>query len=219
MRRLVVPLALFIVLSLCRKYCVSCCRESGHSSSRRQAFFPIIAVCAGGTIGNFGELEAANDEAQDLVFAHYLRPADASLVTFLDPQRVETSLAAYSSFGGRTGMYDGQEVCAYVLSGRKNRLVESWTVPFSNGQAHAAAKDVIRLANSMGKKPFWLKLDMIRKGEKVGQVTRHYSERYARSRFLGNADSLNVQPCGRAYITTFGDGPPAGIELTGVAPT
>ncbi len=174
----------------------------------RRAFFPIIGVCAGGTIGNFGDLEAADDAAQDLVFTHYIRPADASLVTFLDPLRVETSLAAYASFGGRTGMYDGQVVNAYVLAGRKNRLYETWTVPFAkNGHKRSAAVSVVRAVSRMSRKPFWLKLDMIRNGEKVGQVTRHYSERYAKRRFLGDKSIFNIQPCGRAFITVFGESP------------
>ncbi len=175
----------------------------------REVFFPIITVCAGGTIGNFGEQDSSDDSAQDLVFNHYVRPADAALVTFLDPQKIKTSLKAYASSGLNSGMYDGQMVNAYVLSGGDVRLVDSWTVPFNgNGTTDAAMSEVIRAADGMSDKPFWLKMDMIREGKKVGQVTRHYSEKYAKKRFLGSASILEIESNGRAYTVTFGDDSP-----------
>lgn len=175
----------------------------------REAFFPIVTICAGGTIGNFGEVESADDSAQDLVFEHYVRPADAALVTFLDPARIKISLEAYRSSGTNSGMYDGQVVNAYVYTGRENRLQDSWVVPFTgNGKTHSAMDRVIRGVEDLEGRPFWMKLDMTRNGLKVGQVTRHYSEDYARTRFLGGMSVLDVEPNGRAYTITFGDGSP-----------
>ena len=116
----------------------------------RQAFFPIITVCAGGTIGNFGEINADDDAAQDLVFTYYVWPADAALVTFLDPNRIKTSLDAYASTGAASGMYNGQIVSAFVLSGRRNQSVNEWVVPFGgNGETTSSKAKVVRRAGKL----------------------------------------------------------------------
>lgn len=172
----------------------------------RRAFHPIVTVCAGGTIGNFGPLEAGDNAAQDRVSASYLRSADAGLVTFLDPCRLDRSLAAYAGFGMDSGLYDGQTLRFFTGGAEPGPRVE---VSFHPDRFRVSARHAVRIAGSFGGQPFWVKLDMTKGGAPVGQVTRHYSEAYAQARFLIGARDLGRSRVSRATCMTFHHGPHA----------
>ncbi len=170
----------------------------------RRAFHPIAMVCAGGTIGNFGALDACDNAAQDLVAASYFRAADAGLVTFLDPCRLNRSLAAYAAFGMESGLYDGQTLRFFTGDTESGARVD---VSFHPDRFRVSARHAVRIAASLNGQPFWVKLDMTKGGVPVGQVTRHYSGSYARSRFLIGTGLSTHTRVSRATCITFSHGP------------
>ncbi len=173
----------------------------------RRAFHPVVAVCAGGTIGNFGGIDAADNTAQDRVSASYFRAADAGLATFLDPNRLDRSLAAYAAFGMESGLYDGQTLSFF--SGRPESGSRAH-VSFHPSQFAPLARHAVRIATSLESRPFWIKLDMTKGGAPVGQVTRHYSEAYAEARFLRRTRIVERVRVSRATCITFRHGHRAG---------
>lgn len=171
----------------------------------RSAFHPIVAVCAGGTIGNLGDLEAFDNSAQHAAFEHYLRPSDASLCTVLDPHKIEVSLSAYAKFGREAGLYDAQDAVVFKANGDPStpETVRRLRVPFQPGLFEPAVEEISGLIRNMSGEPTWVKLDMLKKGEPVGQVTRHYSERYVKSLFLRDCAVREKVVSGRAYVLTL----------------
>ena len=171
----------------------------------RSAFHPIIAVCAGGTIGNLGDLEACDNSAQHAAFENYLRPSDASLCTVLDPHKIEVSLSAYAKFGREAGLYDAQDAVVYRANGDPSEpeTVRRLRVPFKPGLFEPAVEEISDLIRNMSGEPTWVRLEMLKKGEPVGQVTRHYSEKYVRSLFLRDCAIREKVATGRAYVLTL----------------
>lgn len=166
----------------------------------RRTYFPIVTVCAGGTIGNFGPLRGRDDAAQRRVFANWIVPADGALVTFLDPSRIGVSLAAYSEFGLHSGLYDGQRVQAYVRGADAGtRELGVHRVSFTGDEFAAPFSRLERLAQRLARWPFWLKLEMTKHGRRIGQVTRHFTPSYAREVFLDGIETVAEFSANRAW--------------------
>ena len=166
----------------------------------RSHFFPIISVCAGGTIGNFGELGAEDNTAQKIVFKLLLEGPDATLVTFLDPARIERSLKAYSTFGTASGMYDAQDIRLFVAGQEADKLHHECRVPFEKAKLDKAINGLAQVVRDLGPEACWARLEMLKSGESVGQVTRHYNQQYVHGKFLNGSSIFATQPCDRARI-------------------
>ncbi|MFQ6136803.1 MAG: hypothetical protein ACE5PM_06450 [Candidatus Hydrothermarchaeales archaeon] len=162
----------------------------------------IIQVCAGGTIGNLGELEDIGYEAQKKVIDKYFKPSDFTFITFLDPEEIRTSMREYTDYGVETSAYDSLKVRFVLAQCAGHKIVAKHLLNFRNKKEYDEAfTEVADRACSLKGKPFFVVIEMWKDGEYVGQISRHYSKEYFKKNLFEKFKCQEFVKVGRAIIT------------------